>query len=670
MKLFVCTLWTIALLCETGIAHASAKPVPADDYARMDTIRIDGKVLWEDQDISLSVPLLIRQGGTLVLTGTTLRLNGESAHRVDLLVQHGGRLIVQDHDGDAATTTDGSRITVGTDSTYRFVLTVQEVGSVSILNSTIDHCQNLNLYCDNATIKGCTIADAEVGATLHGDGNVIRTNRFERIYKNGLVLNNSNHNDISDNYFYDVNHTDWDVVGTQTQAIAAHGSVGTMFADNVVDDPSHGVAAGLYTKMVGSGIALYDCSLCTLKTNRMVAVHVWAFELRRSHGNVLLHNEVVETHGDGLILLASNNNFIDGFSVDRAEFGVFLSWAYYNALRNVSVANAVELNGAGVRITGSSYNIIEHIRVIDSDNGIILSSRVRNESFALNEGNHLKHIYLDRNAVSFQFDDPIDKTAGTSNLVIEEVYESSNLGASISSTESDYSEATFVNSELNLDHFHVTKGTFRFYYGLGVKVLDERKLPLGGARTRLWDERGTLVLDENSDQSGLIRAHRFDAGTVTSQGFQPVVDSGKYLLTVCRVGYLPAERSVAVRLHGFEAVRLMKSAWPGVDAGCREIEAFRSADTTGPANEFTLGPNTPNPFNAATDLRFTLPMDGHVTLVVFNIVGQRVATVVDGPMGAGEHTIRWDGGKVASGVYFCRLQAGEQVTTRKMLLLK
>ena len=90
---------------------------------------------------------------------------------------------------------------------------------------------------------------------------------------------------------------------------------------------------------------------------------------------------------------------------------------------------------------------------------------------------------------------------------------------------------------------------------------------------------------------------------------------------------------------------------------------------------FTLHQNYPNPFNAGTVIRFALPEDGRVDLAIYNLVGQRVATLVDGRRQAGSYAINWDGrddsgGELASGAYLYRLRTEDQVATRKLLLLK
>jgi len=78
----------------------------------------------------------------------------------------------------------------------------------------------------------------------------------------------------------------------------------------------------------------------------------------------------------------------------------------------------------------------------------------------------------------------------------------------------------------------------------------------------------------------------------------------------------------------------------------------------------------PNPFNMATNIRFTLKNSGFVKLKVYNLLGQEVSTLIDGPLRAGEHRIQWKAERVASGVYFIRLRFEDLSETKKVLLLK
>ncbi len=91
--------------------------------------------------------------------------------------------------------------------------------------------------------------------------------------------------------------------------------------------------------------------------------------------------------------------------------------------------------------------------------------------------------------------------------------------------------------------------------------------------------------------------------------------------------------------------------------------------------EFALNQNYPNPFNPTTNIAFSLPSEQHVTLQVFDVRGSLVKTLADQTFRAGTVNVTWDGtnlvgGKVASGVYLYRMQAGTFVTAKKMVLMK
>lgn len=85
---------------------------------------------------------------------------------------------------------------------------------------------------------------------------------------------------------------------------------------------------------------------------------------------------------------------------------------------------------------------------------------------------------------------------------------------------------------------------------------------------------------------------------------------------------------------------------------------------------FALAQNHPNPFNPSTQITFSLPATVVMTLKIFDLAGREVATLVNGKLPAGEHHVHFDASDLAAGVYLYRLQAGEQVATRKLLLVK
>ncbi len=86
--------------------------------------------------------------------------------------------------------------------------------------------------------------------------------------------------------------------------------------------------------------------------------------------------------------------------------------------------------------------------------------------------------------------------------------------------------------------------------------------------------------------------------------------------------------------------------------------------------EYALLQNYPNPFNGATEIRFELPLATHVKLEVFDLLGNRVATLLDETREAGRHSVTWQADSAASGVYICRLSAGAYESETRMLLVK
>ncbi|MFW9770141.1 MAG: right-handed parallel beta-helix repeat-containing protein [Candidatus Thorarchaeota archaeon] len=92
-------------------------------------------------------------------------------------------------------------------------------------------------------------------------------------------------------------------------------------------------------------------------------------------------------------------------------------------------------------------------------------------------------------------------------------------------------------------------------------------------------------------------------------------------------------------------------------------------------DHLTLFQNYPNPFNPMTTINFSLLRRSHVNISVYNILGQKVITLIDEDRSAGTHTLTWDGksasgSEVSTGIYIYRMQAGEYIRTKKMILLK
>jgi hypothetical protein len=85
---------------------------------------------------------------------------------------------------------------------------------------------------------------------------------------------------------------------------------------------------------------------------------------------------------------------------------------------------------------------------------------------------------------------------------------------------------------------------------------------------------------------------------------------------------------------------------------------------------FFVDQNYPNPFNPSTTLRFGLPAASQVTVKVFNMLGQEIATLFDGRKEAGVHDLQFDAAGLSSGVYLYRIEAGDAVHIQRMVLAR
>ncbi|MDZ7722650.1 MAG: T9SS type A sorting domain-containing protein [candidate division KSB1 bacterium] len=87
-------------------------------------------------------------------------------------------------------------------------------------------------------------------------------------------------------------------------------------------------------------------------------------------------------------------------------------------------------------------------------------------------------------------------------------------------------------------------------------------------------------------------------------------------------------------------------------------------------DQYALGQNYPNPFNPTTTIEFQLPQDDHVTVTIFNAVGQTVTVLTDKSYKSGVHKLTFDAARYSSGLYFYKIKTNSFSKVRKMMLLK
>jgi len=157
-----------------------------------------------------------------------------------------------------------------------------------------------------------------------------------------------------------------------------------------------------------------------------------------------------------------------------------------------------------------------------------------------------------------------------------------------------------------------------------------------------------------------------------------VATSSSFVTTVVDAPTLTAPRYQASALADntthFWRVAASNAVGPGAWSVVRRFTvgtgtAVEQVDDEVPAG-YQLDQNYPNPFNPTTTLSFALPEAAHVQLTVYDTAGLAVTTLVDEPLAAGRYTATWAAAGRASGVYVVRMQAGGEVQTRKMILVK
>jgi PKD repeat protein len=223
------------------------------------------------------------------------------------------------------------------------------------------------------------------------------------------------------------------------------------------------------------------------------------------------------------------------------------------------------------------------------------------------------------------------------------------------------------DTETKVNYIHVTAGPYIYSSSIVVSRIYDRKANnyYGKAVITVLDQNGGKVLGAmvSAHWSGLTSDS--DQGTTNHKG-QVTFYSDRRTAPHC--GYFVENVD-----------NIVKSGYwynSGVGETKDSVYSCVSAKAlAGIPEEFEISQNYPNPFNPATQFSLTLPEEVNVSIVIYNLVGQKVRTLVNETMGAGTHIITWDGTTddgeaVSTGVYFYQAVAGENVVTKKMMLVK
>ncbi|HTY10050.1 MAG TPA: T9SS type A sorting domain-containing protein [Bacteroidota bacterium] len=147
--------------------------------------------------------------------------------------------------------------------------------------------------------------------------------------------------------------------------------------------------------------------------------------------------------------------------------------------------------------------------------------------------------------------------------------------------------------------------------------------------------------------------NEWDALYITTQGFGPTMMKHFYFSDASNYAKIDAYEITGAILRGVQYGNVTS-----VRKGIMEI------------SQYYLSQNYPNPFNPSTQITFSVPITCYVSLKIFDLLGQYVATVTEGEYSPGVYSVYWNGSNHASGVYFYRLQSNTYSETKKFLLQK
>jgi hypothetical protein len=192
-----------------------------------------------------------------------------------------------------------------------------------------------------------------------------------------------------------------------------------------------------------------------------------------------------------------------------------------------------------------------------------------------------------------------------------------------------------------------------------------------GFKSVQLDASGSLSLNVNAPYNGLYMLRIFYAAAGVAQG-QVAVDGTVAVASVPFADTSDVFTDQFTMSAGNHTI-ILSSPSGGVNVDYLQVIAFVPTSVAERQNlpeGYFLSQNYPNPFNPATSINFSVGKPSQVKLTVYNVLGQNVATLVNSRLNAGTHVVQFDAKKLTSGVYFYRLEAGDYILQKRMLLIK
>jgi len=166
--------------------------------------------------------------------------------------------------------------------------------------------------------------------------------------------------------------------------------------------------------------------------------------------------------------------------------------------------------------------------------------------------------------------------------------------------------------------------------------------------------------------AGIVLVH-IDSNAVYSQSFQSVISSGTSQAAASGRTLSATLGQTIQGVSGASGKNIGSGFWYTITESAVSTD-IETLDTN--PQKFALLGNYPNPFNPETTFNFNLAKAGKASLVVYDMLGNKVETIVDQELPAGEFRTSWNASGMASGTYFYQLEANGNIATRKMTLMK
>jgi len=192
------------------------------------------------------------------------------------------------------------------------------------------------------------------------------------------------------------------------------------------------------------------------------------------------------------------------------------------------------------------------------------------------------------------------------------------------------------------------------------------------------DQIGFLTITIDStwntvDGSGTLRLPLGDIECLRIREMSKTISSS----TFNGVPFSDPDTTIEVSYLWLSRAHLQTFMVDSIDGGMGNVSMMLSGEVTSIKESYTAIPdkfvlkqNYPNPFNPSTTINYSIPIDGNVTLTVYDIMGSEVTVLDRGFKSAGSYTSNFDASNLTSGIYFYRLQAGNFVESKKMILMK